>query len=132
MQVRRCAHVFIEPRESLGFDLAGLLSGETGLVHEREWIALAAHLDDEIVLDEAAVVLLGQLSADRWQPLDALRAAHGAAPVDALLASGLLIGDEGSDPVLRTLRSSRTGARPGGLGAVERGGRAEPAPRRHV
>lgn len=101
MQVRRCAHVFIEPRESLGFDLAGLLSGETGLVHEREWIALAAHLDDEIVLDEAAVVLLGQLSADRWQPLDALRAAHGAAPVDALLASGLLIGDEGSDRSLR-------------------------------
>ncbi len=101
MQVRRCAHVFVEPRESLGFDLAHLLAGETGLVHEREWIALAAHLDDEIVLDEAGLALLGRISTDEWQPLDGLRSEHGVAVVDTLLASGLLIADEGADASLR-------------------------------
>ena len=101
MPVRRCAHVFVEPRESLGFDLARLLGGETGIVHEREWIALAAHLDAEVVLDEAQLGVLGRLSADQWQALDALRDEHGAAPIDALLASGLLLSDDDAASTLR-------------------------------
>ena len=101
MLVRRCAHVFVEPRESLGFDLARLLAGETGLVHERQWVALAAHLDVEVVLDEVHVALLGRLSADKWHSLDELRASHGVAPVDDLLARGLLISAEGADAFLR-------------------------------
>ena len=53
MQVRRCAHVLIEPRERLDFDLSRLLAGESGLENVREWIALAAHADADTVIDEA-------------------------------------------------------------------------------
>ncbi len=110
MQVRRCAHVFIEPRESLGFDLARLLAGDTGLVHEREWVALAAHVDKEIIVDDAQLALLGRISADQWQPVDDLRAVHGAAAVDALLACGLLVADDGTDADARACDDvARTG-----------------------
>ncbi len=93
MRVRRCAVVFVEPRETPGFDLADLLSGGTGLVHRREWIALAAHLDAGVVLDEAAVGVLGRLSADAWQTMASLRTAFAEEAIDFLLAHGLLIGD---------------------------------------
>ena len=45
MQVRRCAHLMIEPRERLDFDLSLLASGGTGLRNVVEWIALAPHRD---------------------------------------------------------------------------------------
>lgn len=93
MRLRRCAVLFIEPRETRDFDLARLLSGGTGLVLRREWIALAAHLDEEIVLDEAEVVALGRVSAGEWQPLEALQSACADGVIDRLLAKGLLIGD---------------------------------------
>lgn len=101
MRVRRCAVVFVEPRESLGFDLARLLSGSTGLTHAREWVALAAHLDDELVVDEAEVAVLGRISPDEWVPLENLQATQGTALIDHLLAIGLLVADSDANTGMR-------------------------------
>src|SRR5690606_7834677 len=67
MQVRRCKHMVVEPRESLDFDLARLFAGGTGLGKRREWVALAAHRDAECVLNTEDLALLGALSPDDWQ-----------------------------------------------------------------
>jgi len=40
MQVRRCAMVLVEPRESIDFDLAELALGETGVRERLGWLAL--------------------------------------------------------------------------------------------
>ncbi len=95
MQVRRCATLLIEPRESIGFDLNALLGGETGVRSVLEWIALTAHRDDEIALDAAEVALLGELSPNRWVSFDGLAQRHPRAVLDALLAKGLLIAQDG-------------------------------------
>ncbi len=94
MQVRRCAAVVVEPRERLAFDLARLLQGGTGLDGVREWVALAAHLDDEFVLDAAEVALLGEVPVEQWTPFDELVARHDRGLIDGLLAKGLLVGDD--------------------------------------
>lgn len=49
MQVRRCATVLIEPRESIDFDFAELAQGETGVRERLGWLALAARRDEEMV-----------------------------------------------------------------------------------
>ncbi|HEY0178278.1 MAG TPA: putative peptide maturation dehydrogenase [Dokdonella sp.] len=101
MQVRRCTHLVVEPRERLEFDLALLFAGGTGLTKRREWIALAAHVDDEIVVDDADLAALGAASAEDWHERDALAAAHGEAVVERLLRAGLLISDDAGGAVLR-------------------------------
>jgi putative peptide maturation dehydrogenase len=101
MQVRRCATVLIEPRETLGFDLSELALGETGVRERLGWMALAAHCDDEIPLDAAEVAALGALSPGHWQSLDELSQRHPRAVLDALLAKGLLIAQEPADETTR-------------------------------
>ncbi|MGH8147965.1 MAG: putative peptide maturation dehydrogenase, partial [Rhodanobacteraceae bacterium] len=103
MQVRRCATVLIEPRETLGFDLAELALGETGVRERLGWVALAAHRDDEIPLDAAEVAVLGALSPSRWQALDELSQRHPRAVLEALLAKGLLIAQQPADDAARQL-----------------------------
>lgn len=94
MQVRRCAHVLVEPRERLVFDLGRLLSGESGLSRAREWVALAAHIDHEIVIDAEQLRVLGALSAQAWVNHDALLAEHARDVIDVLLDHGLLLADD--------------------------------------
>jgi len=94
MQVRRCAMVLVEPRESIDFDLAELALGETGVRERLGWLALAAHCDEEIPLDAAEVAALGALSPGRWQSLDELSRRHSRTVLEALLAKGLLIAQE--------------------------------------
>ncbi len=101
MQIRRCAHVLIEPRERLDFDLARLFAGGTGLAKVREWIALAAHCDDECVLNPAEIAVLGDVSPESWTPRDELIAGHDATIVDALLERGLLVSDAPAHAALR-------------------------------
>ena len=101
MHLRRCAHVLIEPRERLEFDLARVFAGGTGLAKVREWIALAAHRDEEFVLDSAEIAALGGISPDDWHDAPALVAVHGQAVVDALLERGLLISDAPQHAVSR-------------------------------
>ena len=101
MQVRRCAVVFVEPRERLDFDLGQLVTGGTGIEIVREWIALAAHRDEEIPLDADEVSALGMLSPESWiDPAEA----GGNLPwqlLEGLIAKGLLISDGDDHAALR-------------------------------
>lgn len=104
MQLRRCAIVLVEPRETAAFDLASLVAGGDGLARRRDWLARAPHLDDAVVLDAALVPILGELSPEQWQPLDALVARHGARAIEALVALGLVVPD---DDAARHARADR-------------------------
>ncbi len=66
MRVRRCAVVFLEPREVVGFDLDALLRGGDGLRRDQKWFALAPHLGEEVDVDAAERELLGTLSPVVW------------------------------------------------------------------
>jgi putative peptide maturation dehydrogenase len=101
MQVRRCAHLLIEPRERLDFDLARVFAGGTGLSKVREWIALAAHRDGEHALTDAELAALGAVSPASWTERDALIVEHDEAVVDALLERGLLLSDQPAHATLR-------------------------------
>jgi len=101
MQVRRCAVVYVEPRERIDFDLTRLLEGGTGVAHVREWIALAAHADAEIVLEADEVALLGKLSPEHWEAMDTLAQVHPRAVLERLLAHGLLIADDDEHAPIR-------------------------------
>jgi putative peptide maturation dehydrogenase len=92
MKVRRCAVVFVEPREEVGFDLQELLNGGDGLRRDRRWVALAPHLGEEVEVDPDERELLGAVSPSQWVDARAL-AVHPPAAVQRLLTEGLLIGD---------------------------------------
>ena len=76
MQLRRCAVLYIEPRETLDFDLASLLSGGDGLAVQRQWVALAPHIGEEVEIDDVACVLLGNISAHGWTDTKTCRKKH--------------------------------------------------------
>ncbi len=97
MQVRRCAHVLVEPRETIDFDLTELALGGTGVRERLGWVALAAHRDEDIPLDQDEVVALGAVSPSHWQDLDALAERHSRGVLDTLLAKGLLIAQAPAD-----------------------------------
>ncbi|CAD7375375.1 putative peptide maturation dehydrogenase [Xanthomonas arboricola] len=93
MRVRRCAVVYLEPRESVEIDLADLCAGGSGASRTRRWVALAPHLDSECVLTEAEVLVLGRLSPSQWQDGNAV---GEAAAVQSLVEKGLLLADDSS------------------------------------
>jgi putative peptide maturation dehydrogenase len=101
MQVRRCVHLMIEPRERLDFDLSLLANGGTGLRNVVEWIALAPHRDEEIVLSADEMAVLGALSPSQWTALDELAKMHPRATLQALLDKGLLIAQADGDAAAR-------------------------------
>ncbi|MDR7135596.1 putative peptide maturation dehydrogenase [Lysobacter niastensis] len=92
MQVRRCAVLYMEPREEVSFDLAVLLAGGDGLRRERRWLALAPHVGDEVEVDEVEREFLGALSPSQWVEAATLTG-HPAQTIDRLLKEGLLIAD---------------------------------------
>jgi putative peptide maturation dehydrogenase len=101
MQIRRCAVVFIEPRERLDFDLSLLVAGGTGVEMVREWIALAAHQDDEILLDADQVIALGTLSPEQWIEFEDACKTVPREQLDGLIANGLLVSDDAIHSKLR-------------------------------
>lgn len=92
MRVRRCAVLWLEPRELAHFELGDLLSGGTGVVSRMQWFAHAPQLPEPAEVDASEVELLGGLSPLDWIATTPLRERHGAARVRRLLTSGLLIG----------------------------------------
>src|SRR5688572_30195009 len=92
MQVRRCATVFLEPREEIGFDLDVLLSGGDGLRRDLRWLALAPHRGEELEIDADERELLGELSSSQWTD-SATLAQRAPAALQRLLDEGLLIAD---------------------------------------
>lgn len=105
MLIRRCAVLYIEPREHLDMDWAALFAGQGAIGATLEWVALAPHVGSEIVISGEEVELLGRLGPTLWQevPEDLNEA------LARLLELGLLISDapEGAawrerDEVLRS------------------------------
>lgn len=92
MRVRRCAVLFLEPREEIAFDLGELLGGGDGLCRDRRWVALAPHVGEMIQVDAVERELLGELSPSQWIEPPALDAMQARA-LERLLAAGLVIGD---------------------------------------
>jgi len=105
MRLRRAAHVMLEPRERIEFDLGDLVSGGDGLGARLEWIAVVPHASREIVVTPAEVAALGAIAPSRWMPPEALESAHGADLVERLVAHGLLVEEgsaaDGRDTVVR-------------------------------
>jgi putative peptide maturation dehydrogenase len=93
MRVRRCSTLLIEPREVRGVDLAGVLAGGTGWSSAIQWIALTAHRDDEIILDDAMLRVLGKVSPRRWSARHELERQSSVEVIDRLLAHELLVPD---------------------------------------
>lgn len=91
MKVRRCSILHLEPREQVEFNLAALLSGGDGLKRNCYWVALAPHLDNEVIVDEAECILLGRLSPEAWTDGADFRKNAGAS-LRSLLRKGLVIG----------------------------------------
>lgn len=90
MELRRCAVLYLEPREQVGFDLGSLLAGGDGLRRSREWVAHAPHLARPVGVDAGGFALLGAASAEAWATCEALSPGAPEA-VGALLDAGLLI-----------------------------------------
>jgi putative peptide maturation dehydrogenase len=92
MRLRRCAVLWLEPREVARFDLAALLAGGTGVSSRMQWHAHAPQLDAAVEVDPEDVQLLGSLGADDWLEGGPLRERHGAGRIRRLLRAGLLVG----------------------------------------
>ena len=92
MRVRRCAVLWMEPREVAHFELERLLAGGTGVVSRMQWFAHAPQLPAPVEVDAGDVVVLGELSPLDWVPATPLRERHGAARIRRLLRAGLLVG----------------------------------------
>jgi putative peptide maturation dehydrogenase len=92
MKIRRCAVLFLEPREEVDFDLQELLNGGDGLRRDRRWVALAPHVGEEVEVDPDERELLGALSPSQWIDARTL-AAHPPSALRRMLSEGLLIGD---------------------------------------
>lgn len=101
MLVRRCAVVFVEPRERLDFDLSRLVSGGTGVEMVREWIALAAHQGDEKHLDADEVAALGALSPEQWISFDEAAGLLPMGLLDRMISKGLIVCDDENHAIVR-------------------------------
>ena len=91
MRIRRCRHLWLEPRETASLDLQALLSGLTGVVKARRWFAHAPVLAEPIEVDADDARLLGELSPSDWTDASGVADAHGGERVRRLLRAGLLV-----------------------------------------
>jgi len=93
MLIRRCAVVWLEPREVASFQLDDLLAGGAGVVSRLAWFAHAPHLGAAIEIEAMHAPILGALGPVDWIERDVLDARFGSDAVDALLDAGLLLTD---------------------------------------
>lgn len=91
MKIRRCAVLYIEPREELDIDWSALFAGVSTLAASTRWVVLAPHLDCEIDIDAAELAALGAISQTIWLAHDSAVAQHGAESIGRLLELGLLL-----------------------------------------
>ena len=94
MRIRRCAALWLEPREEAHFELDDLLAGRTGIVSAMRWYAHAPPLPAPQPVDAQDAVLLGELSPSDWIEDASLRERFGAQRLQALAQAGLLISDD--------------------------------------
>jgi putative peptide maturation dehydrogenase len=101
MKIRRCAVLFIEPREDLAIDWAALFAGKSTLAANTRWLALVPHLDREIEIASAELSALGGVSQSIWSERSDCEQRLGADTVARLLELGLLIGDDEEHAAVR-------------------------------
>ena len=89
MQVRRCAVVWLEPREVASFQLDDLLAGGTGVVARLCWFAHAPHLGAAVEVDADWVPLLGALGAQDWLVMLMLKSINARVSMTDLPAMNL-------------------------------------------
>jgi putative peptide maturation dehydrogenase len=94
MRLRRCAIVLVEPRERFDFAFEFIIEGGSGLQATREWIALAAHLPEPVVINIDEIAPLGLISSSEWIERTDADARCGSRLVDGLLEKELLIADD--------------------------------------
>ncbi len=92
MRIRRCAVLFLEPREEISFDLSLLMTGGDGLRRERRWLALAPHLGEEVEINSQERELLGAISPSAWTDMKSL-GSTSRETIECLLQQGLLIAE---------------------------------------
>lgn len=97
MRIRRCAVLYLEPREDVGFDLASLLAGQAGVSRRLRWLALAPHLEDEVEIDADARELLGRIGPGAWTDAGPWLSEHPDT-LATLLREGLVLADAGDHP----------------------------------
>ena len=100
-KLRRCAIVFVEPRDGFDLDLKGLFEGRSAVVARTRWIALAPHLDGEIELDSEELAALGSLSNEDWRALADVCGDIAPAVLERLVGKGLLIADDAAGAASR-------------------------------
>jgi putative peptide maturation dehydrogenase len=93
MQCRRCNRLLLDLREVPEFRLDLLMQGGTGLAFVAKTVAMAPHLGIEVELEADEARALSQLRPHHEQPREALAEQYGAAVIDRLLETGLLLGD---------------------------------------
>jgi len=85
-------HLLLEPRERVSFGIAAILRGRAEVESEVSWVALAAHLEQAVVVDADERALLCATSAYRWHQPSPEQL--GSAACRRLLELGLLLGDQ--------------------------------------
>ncbi|HEU4663773.1 MAG TPA: putative peptide maturation dehydrogenase [Dokdonella sp.] len=100
-RLRRCSVLFVEPRETLDLDLAGLLTGGDAFASRCRWVALAPHLDAEVEIDEQELAVLGQVGETPWLSYEDLASTCPSAALTRLIACGLLISDSPAHAAIR-------------------------------
>lgn len=97
MRIRRCAHLSVALEDEPRFDFLSVLAGGDGLARKPRWLAFAPHLDEPVELAPELVAVIGAIPADAWLDPATLRGQFGAAAIDRLMATGLMLDDgEGS------------------------------------
>ncbi|MEO8160366.1 MAG: putative peptide maturation dehydrogenase [Arenimonas sp.] len=94
MQLHRPHILLLQLRAVPEFSLDDLLAGGAGVLSPNRWVALAPHLDEEVLLELEDLAILEALADDAAVSRDVLAGRFGEARVDALVAAGLLLSDQ--------------------------------------
>ena len=101
MKCRRCSRLLVELREVPEFHLDRLFEGGTGVEFVARTIALAPHLGVEVELDAVETRVLSELRPHNGEDYSELVGRYGAATIDRLVETGLLLGDHPEHAELR-------------------------------
>ncbi len=91
MRIRRCAVLWLEPREVARFDLAELLAGGTGVLTRQAWFAHAPHLPEPIELSADDAMALGAVGPGEWVASGTVSRELGPRRFQSLLEMGLVV-----------------------------------------
>jgi putative peptide maturation dehydrogenase len=101
MRLSRPAMLMVERRVREEFSMRSLLEGGNGLETRGCWVALAPALGTEVEVDLQDLACLEAVPPREWRERIELEERFGVARIAALVASGLLVGDDEARATLR-------------------------------